>query len=273
VKWFCVRLAALCVLFSLRQACASTLYGESFDGEVTSLWSIDQSTGAATFLHKGAGIMDLASDTRPGSFRIWGIVGRRALMQVDPVTGNQPTVGFTSEFIDALAFNNVDGTLYGVGSSSLYRIDPATAATTLVGRTGYGSYNALGADLNGNLFGVTLVDNLLVRINPATGIGQAIGTAGAAGISDLAVRPEDGVMFGVRNTLPTPTQFDSYRLLTIDVETAATTLIGSEQSTPTTNKTMAALAFSPAVPEPSVFVLIASLAAALVLGSARWKSP
>jgi hypothetical protein len=171
---------------------------------------------------------------------------------VDPTTGTQLLIGFTSSPINALAFNVATGTLYGVAGGSLYRIDPSTASTTLVGNTGYGSYTCLGSDLAGDLFGLTTADNILVRINPATGFGQAIGPAGTARISDLAVRPEDGVMFGIRNLAGLTTPF-SYSLLTIDTATAATTLVGTEQS----NQTMSGLAFSPAVPEPSVVVLAA----------------
>jgi hypothetical protein len=259
-----VLLAALCALFSATPTCASTLYGSSFGGEGPSLWSIDQNTGGATALYSGTGMTDLASDWRPGSFRIWGIFGDRALLRIDPATGNQPLIGFTAPPINALAFNVANGILYGVAGSSLYRIDPTTAATTLVGNTGYGSYTCMGADLGGNLFGVTMVDNNLVRINATTGVGQAIGPAGTAGISDLAVRPEDGVMFGVRNFLAGSTTPFSYHLLKIDTATAATTLVGDEQL----NKTMSGLAFSPAVPEPSVLIL-AAMAAIVYSGRLR----
>jgi hypothetical protein len=265
MKWTTgVLLTAFWTLFSASSSCASTLYGSSSFGEVSTFWSIDQDTGAATALFPGTGLTDLASDWRPGSFRIRGIRSSHALTLVDPTTGNQPLVGITPPSIEGLAFNVADGILYGVGGGDLFRIDPTTAATTLVGRTGF-SYACLGSDLNGNLFGVTFPDNILVRINPATGIAQAIGSLGTVLISDLAVRPEDGVLFGVRNVIPQPNQPFAYSLVKVDTATAATTLVGNEQL----NKTMGALAFSPAVPEPSALSLAAI--AATVAGARRTR--
>ena len=50
MKWICILLIVLFVPFEA--VLGSTLYGEETFGEVSSLWSIDQSTGAATFLQR-----------------------------------------------------------------------------------------------------------------------------------------------------------------------------------------------------------------------------
>src|SRR4051812_29569631 len=177
-----VLLAAVLPLISNLSIRASTLYGSSFGSEQTStFWSLDQNTGVATGISLLSGMTELASDTRPGSFRIWGISGfGHFVFQLDPASGNQSLIGFTSADITALAFNAANGILYGTGSGRLYQIDPSTAAATLVGNTGFSQFTCLGADLNGSLFGVIQSDNTLVRIDPTTGLGKAIGPTGNA---------------------------------------------------------------------------------------------
>jgi hypothetical protein len=77
-----------------------------------------------------------------------------------------------------------DGTLFASGSScgsssTLYTIDPDTAEVTAIGNVS----NApclidIAANADGELYGVDIVNDTLVQIDPATGVGTVIGSTG-----------------------------------------------------------------------------------------------
>jgi hypothetical protein len=264
-------LVCLVVISSLvysKSACASTLYASSASPPLAGgghlFYSVDQSTAASTTISSNTFSDDLASDWRQDSYRIWAIYSGNQLLKVDPVTGNETFLAFTSETIAAIAFDVTTNTLFGVGVSRgnfLCRIDPNTGAVTVIGNTSFSGYTGLAADLGGNLFAVN-GGNTLIHLNPITGHGQAVGTVDS-GIVDLAVRPEDGTMFGIRNL--TVASKAAYSLFTIDTATAATVTV----NVPRLNQTMSRMAFSPAVPEPSVFALTAILSTLVCLLRSR----
>jgi hypothetical protein len=244
--------------FDISRAFASTLYGSTSGSEFTSLYTVDQHSGHLTQFGPVAGFptADLTSDWRPESFRIWGTVLGHFLIRIDPVTGNQTNVGTFSVFgVSQLAFDVTTGALYGADGNRLYRIDPDTAVSTFIGSTGSAAIGGLSFDLTGTLYGVTFPDSVLVKIDPATGNAQPIGSTGYYSVGDLAVRPEDGVMFGVGT--PSFSAPVVSNLVRVNTDTGATTIVGPLVTAPGSYVPMTGVAFSPAVPEPSPILLLA----------------
>src|SRR5205085_9990459 len=68
-------------------------------------------------------------------------------------------------------------------------------------------------------------------------------------ITDIAIRPEDGLAFVVVNSVSGNT------LYTLNLATGTSTIVGSLNTIPSSNLT--GLAFSPTVPEPTTIALIA----------------
>jgi hypothetical protein len=170
---------------------------------------------------------------------------------VDPNSAAQTVVGSIGINLNSIAFDVVTSQLYGADNSILYRIDPDTAVVTSIGATGL-QVQALGFDLSGKLFGVGGNSVVLLTVNTSTGAATAIGMTGInepqIAIRDLAVRPEDGVMFAASQTA---TNFRS--LFQINSTTGlATTVAG-----PISGYGFVGLAFGPAVPEPSTLLLAA----------------
>jgi hypothetical protein len=130
------------------------------------------------------------------------------------------------------------GTLYGSafigagGPATLYRIDKATAVATAVGPIGFNRVGALAmSPTSGVLYGIGFdgADSILIRINPASGVGALVGPLGAAASTqDMAFR-SDGTLFAY-------VEGDIY---TVNTVTGAATLVGGTGGFPDGN----ALAF------------------------------
>jgi hypothetical protein len=131
--------------------------------------------------------------------------------------------------IHTLAIDPADGAFYGTtmptsatSGGALYRIAPDTGMTTFIGEMAVSVNDALGFDLNGNLYGVsaswpTQSPGRLVSIDKTTGLTSVISASPTLlGIGDIAARPEDGVMFGA-----------NYSLFHINLETGQRTSVGS----------------------------------------------
>jgi len=126
---------------------------------------------------------------------IAGVSAPPRLYRFDISVPSSLLVGVLNPSMDGLAFNAA-GVLFGLkeGGDQLYTIDPATAATTLVGNTGV-AVNAngnggLAFDASGNLF-AALADgggspSSLYRIDPATGTATLIGPIGFNGVTGLS---------------------------------------------------------------------------------------
>jgi hypothetical protein len=240
-----------------RPAAASTLFAASFDQ--LSIYTLNQTSGAAALLGRATpmtDIRDLASDTRPGSFRIWGTSqGTGELFRINPVNGAATRVGNFGLPLNVqmrtLAFDTVSGTLYGTsdGAANLYEINPLTAASNLIGPIGLTQVGGTGCDAAGNLY--TVVENTggYYRIDKTTGSPTLLTTFPVTFISDLAFRPEDGALFGITHVGPVETYRSTYLL---DPQTGGATRLGAYDPG---ISTMAGLAFGVAVPEPAAAAL------------------
>jgi hypothetical protein len=81
-----------------------------------------------------------------------------------------------------LASNPVDGTLYGAtsdGSASyIYTIDPATGEATRIAQVAAPVLISIAIDEFGQMYGLEIVDDVLIRIDKATGDVETIGSIG-----------------------------------------------------------------------------------------------
>lgn len=235
---------------------ATELFGVDFAGPAT-LFSVDQTNGSISPIGPVGedDIGDLTSDTRAGSFRLWGVdINDNALVQIDPLTGALlSSVALDSrDAMTSIAFDVVTGRLFGnttvafgvAEPDTLYEIDPVTGTTSLIGEIGFDNVFALGFDQFGNLFGVADATNQLISISTLTGAGALIAGLQVGAAFDIASRPEDNTMFLADSGTGT------FSLYTLDTTNGNLTGVGPYGS----NTNIVGLAFS-AVPEPGVLAL------------------
>lgn len=187
-----------------------------------------------------------------------------SLVQIDPSTGGVTLIGSTglSQIVEGdLAFNPVDGLLYGVQQPggagiqrNLFRIDPVTGAATVVGSTGStGDLSALAFNSSGVLFALDtsgITNSLLHTINPNTGFINStmqmnFDLGGSAG---MAFDPNTGLGY-VADGGSSGTNV----LYTIETNLGQLTPIGSLGI----GEGLSGLTFT-SVPEPSSFMLVGS---------------
>lgn len=127
------------------------------------------------------------------------------------------------------------GTLYlataADSAGNLYTVNPATAATTLVGPTNIGTDNVAITGLafqpgTNILYGVTgnisdVNPRSLVTVNPGNGNVTLIGSLGSRPVVDISFR-SDGTLYGWRKNAEAPDD-----LVTINLGTGAVTSLGS----------------------------------------------
>ncbi len=228
-----LQLAALVGAITLvsSAASASTLYGTEYNA-ATPIYTLDQVTGALTN-GPATAVSDIGDLASSGADAVlWGIqIPSNTLYRFDaitgatlgtvPVTGSNAVTG-APEKIVSLAYDAKGKVLYGNSTSSigggtdLFRIDPGTGAATLVGNLQVDKMYALAFDV--------------------------VGALRPDGNFDLAFRPADNALFMAST--------GSFSLYTVDIATAATTLVGAYGAS--TN--IAGLAF--AVPEPQTYALM-----------------
>lgn len=171
---------------------------EFLNGE---LWVTDVLSGGYR-----AGTIDLSSGiftpriTQPGSSNTWQSLAANestdTLYTVD-LAGPQPTllsmttsgaitsIGSTAD-IRGLAYDNLNGTLWGVNATTLFTINTLSGAATTIG--------GLGASVTVPWMGLAFLDNTLFltannalyQVNTSTGLATQIGANGVNGIDGLA---------------------------------------------------------------------------------------
>jgi hypothetical protein len=109
------------------------------------------------------------------------------LLKVDVATGAVSNVGNMSVIgtVTDIAFDP-SGNLWATTFQRIYRVDKATAATTLVGLHGRSDMNALVFGSDGTLYAAGDTSTNLFSINTTTGLASSLGNMGAASAGDLA---------------------------------------------------------------------------------------
>ena len=186
---------------------ATTTY---VSGDNDNLYTIDPTTGATTLIgNMGVEMTDIALRNGTMFGTSFPPSGANSLYAINPTSGATTLIGSTGVFLNALQFG-ADGTLYGAGGApgcgpppastacdSLYTINTATGAATLVGTGAYNSSGDLGLvnSLYLSSFANSLTDQLFT-VDPTTGAGALVGNIGFAQVFGLAFVPETGTLYG-----------------------------------------------------------------------------
>ena len=152
--------------------------------------TVDLSTGIFTprITQPGSNTwQSLAANDATDTFYTVDLTGQPTLLSMT-TGGAISSIGPTAD-IRGLAYDNVNGLLWGVNATTLFRIDTLSGATTTIGSLGPGSATdaRLGLAFADNTLFLT-ANNSLYRVNTSTGLATFIGLNGftAAGIDGLA---------------------------------------------------------------------------------------
>jgi hypothetical protein len=156
-------------------------------------------------------------------------------------------VSFNPAVAAPIMFGGLGGHANGdsTNDGALGIIDQATGLVIIVGHpAGVTRISGLAFDLNGTLYGATQGSfpfppvtppsaSALIQINPATGalindIGNITASGVPINISDLAVQPGTGILFGIRG--PNDANNGQGLLYTINKTTGVATLLGDTHS-------------------------------------------
>lgn len=157
--------------------------------------SIDLDTGAFTLINNQAGSSNwhgLAGDVANNRLYSVDLDNSNNLVSVTP-DGTVTVVG-PSTGVVGLAFDNVNGILYGVDGVELFTINTATGAATSIGSHGISNPSILGLafdDLTGTLYLVNggQFDSDLFTVNTTTGVASFVGLLGVANVDGLEFLP------------------------------------------------------------------------------------
>jgi hypothetical protein len=142
----------------------------------------------------GVTMTDIAFDP---SGNLYGITFG-SLYKINPTNASASFIGNLNTSANSLVFD-ISGTLY-TANSSLYTVNTATGATTLVG-SGGGSYSSSGdlAFIGGNLYLSSSPGDKLVKINTSNGSGALVGNIGFSSVFGLA-SPNGTDLYGLAET-------------------------------------------------------------------------
>lgn len=155
------RLVVIAALWSagfLQAAAQAELIGNTFTD--STLYTVSTATGAAT-APRATGLVNLTGiTTRHSDNTVFALTNAGSLYRLNSATGTTTLVGATgSAFIEAdIAYDAASGFLYGIqeftrGNYGVIQINPATAASTLVGSmAGVDDVSAAAFASNGTLF-------------------------------------------------------------------------------------------------------------------------
>jgi hypothetical protein len=193
------------------------------DSNLDQLFSVDLTTGAATFI---ASTLNNGLDTpadltwRTTTNELWTIdLGGGEVGTIDVLTG-----GFTPLFQtnlsgwQGMAWDEGTQLFYLANQSGqLYTLDPVTGTTSLLGGGGTGLLTALETDANGSLFGVNFSTGVVSLIDKTTGALTPVFTT-LTNLQGLGI-DLNGTWYG--------TSTSSQSLYTIDPQSGTATLVGA----------------------------------------------
>lgn len=270
-------LIALClVAFAFGSRAQETLYvATGSKGAAGVLYTVNPNTAAFTaiapILVGGSSIGMTGLAFNPLNNVLYGVTGlespnfKRNLVSINPATGAATVIGaiVDPDFGSSLGLTDLsfrsDGTLFGISPNNMYTINLSNAALTEIGATGE---NPPGGGLafspSGTLFSAGLATGTLDTLNTSTGartVGPTLTNsphAGSLGAMTALAFNSAGTLFGsdsdrAQNGATTV----SVDLVTINTATGVVTNVGALPND------IDAIAFGPAVPEPSSLGLLA----------------
>jgi hypothetical protein len=235
------------------------------------LYTVDPLTAAFTMvapITTGAGaigLTGLAFDPLNGV--LYGITGLesanspRTLVTINPATGAATVIGtLTDPFFGTVGLTDIsfrsDGTLFG-SDNRLFTINLATGGLTLIGSTGPNLGGGLAFNSSGTLYAARAATGSLDTLNPATG-ARAVGptmtgapNAGSGAVMNALAFNSANVLYGSNSDRAGVVGGSTaVNLVTINTGTGVVSDIGVLPGN------VDALAFGPAVPEPSSIALL-----------------
>lgn len=263
-----VALAAI-ALSAFPAIVAAELVGNNFAD--ATLYTIDPVTGAASN-PRATGLTQLTGlTTRPGDNVTFGLTNNGNLYRINTATGGTTLVGPTGfSFIEGdVAYDAATEFLYGIqefsnASNRLIRIDPATAAGTVIGpAAGVVDVSAGAFSPDGTLYALdtgTAGNSVLLTLSKLTGavVGSTIMNVNLGTTAGLTFDPATGVAYVADGD---STNVGGFNLYTLSTATGTLTTVGPTGPA----GGFAGLTFTP-VPEPAA---VGTIAAALVLAARR----
>ena len=162
-----------------------------------------QKPGLLTFI--GCAVVAVYSSSYAGATPLWATDDSGELYSLSTSSAALTPIGNTGDGLIADITFGPNGLLYGFSAGNspvLYTINPATAATMVIGPLGlpFAYEGALAFAPNGTLYGGNAnnsSDDTLFTINPNTGAATSIGTLGGThDINGMVVR-SDGMLIGL----------------------------------------------------------------------------
>jgi hypothetical protein len=252
---------------------ASLLYAT--DAEARELFVVSTTDGTASLVGSFgiSGIMADLAYNAVGDVLYGTTTDTDNLYTINRTTGAATLIGpLGQSFMHSLAYDNVNGILYGVAfslsgvpnavDSTLYRISTTTGQATPVGNVGIASetgnaiaglaFNPTDRFLYGSFVSFPdeggiegAIEGGIYRIDPNTGNGTFLFSGRA--LMDLAFQPETGALFGIDNGFG----FVPDSLHTVDLATGTATQVGL-----TGLGNNLGLEFAPVIPEPGSLALL-----------------
>lgn len=206
---------------------------DAYPGENLVTWPDASIPGTWTVIANEAASQYFAGDFLGGDFSKLYVIdyGLNQLHTLDTATGAVTVIGPASPSAGGNwsgMTGSVDGTLYASSAicgtaSYLYTVDPATGATTVVGQITNGACIIdIAINAEGDMYGVDIVSDSLVKIDPATGAGTVIGPLGvdANYAQGMDFDEDSGTLYWAAYT-------SSGELRTIDLATGNSFLVGA----------------------------------------------
>ncbi len=262
-----------CVSMIVSARAQETLYvATGSKGAAGVLYTVNPLTAAFTMVGpitigtSVIGMTGLAFDPLNGV--LYGVTGfesptsKRSLVTINPATGAAALIGSLNDAFGLTGITDIsfrsDGTLFGTSSSELYTINLGTGALTAIGATGNTNPGGgLAFNSLGTLYTASLASGSLDTLNPATGartVGPTMTNApfGAplGAMNALAFNSSDTLYASDSDRAQNGATTVQVDLVTINTTTGVVTNIGSLPND------IDAIAFGPAVPEPSVLALL-----------------
>jgi sugar lactone lactonase YvrE len=187
------------------------------------LFTVNLTTGAATLIGSTAGILGTPAGLawRPDTLTLWTIdLAGGEVGTLDTNTGafTQVFTAVPANGWQGIDFDATTGFFYLLNQDfNMYKLDPATGVTTLLGPSGAPLATALETDIGGNLYAMGFSNGILYQVNKTTGAFTPTVTTSPLNMQGMAF-DLTGALFAVNTTT------DS--LYRIDPMTGTTTLIG-----------------------------------------------